>query len=107
MNIINDEDLNLIIDKRGDKRSLKDEDKDEWQKRLSPVELKENKQYDEKFFNDNEKIIKEIGANESMLRRNPEKFLNDPSLFLYRLAVSDELRKKIYEDLIKENISNK
>lgn len=94
MDKIKDNDLNINIQKN-DKQ-------DEWKQRLSPVELDKSSYYDEKFFNDNKDIINEISRNEYMLRKDPAKFNSDESLFLYRLAIGDKLREKIYNDILKE-----
>ena len=82
-------DLDLVIDKRGDTPKGRNK-------------LEESKQYDENYFIKNKEILKELSANESMLKKDPEKFANDDTLFLYRLPISDKLRKKIYVDIMKE-----
>jgi len=92
-------DLDLVIDKRGDAPPDSD---DKWKERLSPVELKKSKNHDEKYFEKNKDVLKEISENEQMLRNDPAKFANDPSMFLYRLPIDDKLRKKIYLELMEE-----
>ena len=67
---------------------------------LSPFELNKSSYYDEKFFDDNRGVIDEISRNEHMLRKDPAKFNSDESLFLYRLAIPDKLREKIYNDIL-------
>lgn len=76
--------------------------------RRSPVEQSEllkSCQYDEDFFNKQNDLLKEISYNEMRLLKDPEKFKNDPSLILYRLPITDNMREKIYNDLIKSSNS--
>lgn len=66
-------------------------------------ELKKSEQYDEDYFEKNKDIINEISLNETMLRKDPQKFNDDPTLILYKLPLSDKLREKLYYQLINEH----
>ncbi len=66
-------------------------------------ELKKSEQYDEDYFEKNKDIINEISLNETMLRKDPQKFNDDPTLILYKLPIGDKLREKLYYQLINEH----
>lgn len=53
------------------------------------------------------KEIDEVYAVQKMVNDNADKFKNDPALFLYRLPLSDDQRKAVFEGIMKREAEAK
>jgi len=119
-----EDDLDLIIDKRGDRPYICDN----WQKRLSPNEyhVEESSSEHKDFFDrvtkkdkepteEDKKLIeeqKQTGESidraykkEQLLRNNEKELsINDYRNILYRLPISEDIMEKLYRDIVKNNI---
>ena len=110
-----EDDLDLIIDKRGDRPYICDN----WQKRLSPKEHKdffdrvtkkdkEPTEEDKKLIEEQKQTGESIDRaykKEQLLRNNEKELsINDYRNILYRLPISEDIMEKLYRDIVKNNI---
>jgi len=79
---------------------LREEDKLKPKPKLTEEDLKIIKEQEETG-----KKMEELLKRERFLVRNKKKIMSDDSFMLYRLPITDEQMKEIYEDIIKNNLT--